>query len=377
VRSDEDASIGYDFAQGSPESRTPSAGASLSGHERDHLFLNLEGERFIDISGVSGLDHPGDGRAFGVLDYDRDGWPDLAVASANAPLLQLYRNRIGELRDEQAADANIIALRFVGGNETASPSQELSNRDGYGAIVRVTLPARTLLREHRAGEGLAAQNSATMMVGIGSHQMASEINIRWPSGRTQALPEIAAGSLVTLYENPDRSESGQGYDVVDYHQAPARERPQQAPLTTDAGSATWPPWHESGHESSAKLVLYTTFATWCQACVTEIPQLSVLRSTFDIDTLEMIGVPYDEKESTAKREKWLDTYEPPYRALRALDTENVLETQQFIRREFKLDGIPATIITSGDGEIVMTRWGPPSVSEIRRLLATRGREAGP
>ncbi len=67
---------------------------SLSGGERNHLFLSDRGRHFDDVSGVSGLDTPGDSRSFAVFDYDRDGWQDVALVNTNAPFLNLSRNEI-------------------------------------------------------------------------------------------------------------------------------------------------------------------------------------------------------------------------------------------------------------------------------------------
>ena len=38
-------------------------GRSFSGHERNCCFLNVAGERFANVSAVSGLDYPDDGRS--------------------------------------------------------------------------------------------------------------------------------------------------------------------------------------------------------------------------------------------------------------------------------------------------------------------------
>ena len=145
------------------------AGASLSGHERNHVFLNESGSDFRDVSGLSGLDHPGDSRSFAILDYDRDGWQDLALVNANAPLLQLFRNRIGE----SGGSGGMVAVRFEGGNHSGASGSGWSARDGYGARVVVDAAGRQLVREHRSGEGLAAQNSATLLVGVGDAPAAS------------------------------------------------------------------------------------------------------------------------------------------------------------------------------------------------------------
>ena len=70
---------------------------SLSGHERNKLYLNAaSGSDFEDVSGVSGLDDEADGRAFAVLDYDRDGWNDIVLVNAMNPLTRLFRNELGD-----------------------------------------------------------------------------------------------------------------------------------------------------------------------------------------------------------------------------------------------------------------------------------------
>ena len=157
------------------------------------------------VYGISGLDHPGDSRAFAVLDYDRDGWPDLAVVNSNAPLFQLYRNQMG---DREGATSGMVAVRFEGGNRSSNATDKWSTRDGYGARVLLEIDERTLLREHRAGEGLAAQNSATMRVGIGDAERAKRLEIRWPSGLSYDTTAVPAGTLVTAYEDPSDSPTG-------------------------------------------------------------------------------------------------------------------------------------------------------------------------
>ena len=84
------------------------AGNSQSGRQRDRLFVNT-GDGFENLSGVSGVDSAADGRVGAVWDWNRDGLLDLAVVSANAPLLQVFNN------DLDAASRTFLALRFVGG----------------------------------------------------------------------------------------------------------------------------------------------------------------------------------------------------------------------------------------------------------------------
>jgi hypothetical protein len=195
-------------SQALPLNRRIRGGASFSGNERDSVYFNQGGKDFVSISGITGLDDPGDGRSFAILDYDRDGWPDIVVASVTAPTLQLYRNQMGDKSSAGVRKNQMVAVRFVGGNHRAAPSKEWSNRDGYGAVLTVDLDGMTFAREHRAGEGLAAQNSATMLIGIGERRVAKSLTVRWPSGKTQDIGKVSANTLVTVYENPAHSPTG-------------------------------------------------------------------------------------------------------------------------------------------------------------------------
>ncbi len=158
---------------------------SLSGHERNRLFLSQGGRQFTDLSLLSGADHKGDGRAVALLDHDRDGWLDMAVANTNKPSLAFFKNQLQLPR-------LVIALRLTGG-----PS---SNRDAIGARVSLRAGDRTQVRELHAGEGNAAQNSKTMIFGLGAAPAAEAVTIRWPSGRVQEIGPVPGGQLVRLTE---------------------------------------------------------------------------------------------------------------------------------------------------------------------------------
>ncbi len=199
MRTDYDLAFADDSQMGLIFPIEQAPGVSHSGHERNHLFMNMGGERYMDLSPLSGLDDQTDGRAFALLDYDRDGWQDLAVVNANAPLLRLYRNRIGE-RAGAGERGNMVALRFVGVNQTAQPVSGFTVRDGYGAKIRATMGDVLLFREFRAGEGLASQNSDIMILGIGEKRQAeSKKNYR---ARTGTSPD-RYDALVLAYAPRD------------------------------------------------------------------------------------------------------------------------------------------------------------------------------
>jgi hypothetical protein len=180
---------------------------SLNGNERNHYFMNRAGRAFVDISGISGLDNPADSRGFAVLDYDRDGWPDVALVNANQPLFNLYHNEMAKA----GSTGGMIAIRFVGGNRKAAPSLEFACRDGYGARVAVDLGDQKLVREHRCGDGWSTQNSATMLVGVGAHPNVASVTVRWPSGRSITAAAVPEGTLLTAYENATDSPTGESF----------------------------------------------------------------------------------------------------------------------------------------------------------------------
>ena len=169
---------------------------SYSGYERNKFYLNVSGETFADLSGVSGADDVADSRTWAALDYDQDGWTDIALVNANAPLLSLYRNTIGEIKK-----SNHIKILLVGGADGKDFGKGLSNKDGVGAVVEVISGDRLIKRVRKIGDGYAAQNSSTMTIGIGSELTAQSIKVRWPSGKiTMSQSPIKAGSMIVMKE---------------------------------------------------------------------------------------------------------------------------------------------------------------------------------
>jgi hypothetical protein len=341
-------------------------GKSFSGHERNRLFFSCLGKDFKDLSAIAGLDNPADGRVLSLWDYDRDGRQDFAVVNANAPLLNIYRNEV-------PSPGKVIAVRFVGANTTSSPDPTRSSRDGYGAKVRVKVGSLSLLREYRCGEGMAAQNSSTLLIGIGAHDRAESVLVTWPSGRTQEIAGVEAGTAVTFYENPAEIAVGSnaaqlsamtGVTKEPYllASAPGAATEQPGPIT----SRLFP--KVKGVKADKGLRLYTTMATWCASCKAHLPELRQLRDSFGpADGLSMYGLPVDAGDDAAKLNSYEAKFQPAYELLTEI-APTMERVKQSLKEVDALEGLPSTVVTDHRGRVLLSTPGLPTVSQLRFLL---------
>ncbi len=355
---------------GTPPNPGFKSGVSLSGLERNRLWINLEGREFLNLSGVSAIDDPADGRAVAMLDYDRDGWVDLAVVNANAPLLQLFRNQIAELGDARPAEPPVIGIRFVGGNRESTSSDSWSNRNGIGASVRVSLGDVTLVREQRAGEGFAAQHSETLLIGTGKHPGAESVTVVWPSGRQQTLNNVTRNSLLTVFENPAESPSGTAFVVEDYAKPGTATRVASQP-PPEEGSR----FHLAGApgldspKDEAQLRVYTSMATWCESCRGELPQIARMRATFNPSEIALFAVPVDQNDDHAMLEEYVAHHQPAYKMVFDVSDSELHSFNGIVQETLHAEGLPASIVTDRQGRVLHVGWGVPSISRIRLLLS--------
>jgi hypothetical protein len=75
-----------------------------------------------------------------------------------------------------------------------------SNRDGCGAALTAEAGGATMLRQVLCGSSLGAGSDAVVHFGLGTATRVSRLVIRWPSGTTQVLKNVAADRLLTVTE---------------------------------------------------------------------------------------------------------------------------------------------------------------------------------
>jgi thiol-disulfide isomerase/thioredoxin len=320
---------------------------SMSGSEPNSFFYNAGARKFHDWSAVSGLDHIADGRSFAYFDYDRDGWIDIALVNSNNPQLVLYRNQLGERHEGRL---NYIAVQLHGGNRSAQPAPGLSNRDGFGAQILVNAGESKLHREVRCGDGFAAQNSRVTLIGIGNHKNAS-VSVVWPSGKESRILSVAAGSLVTFDET--------GVARV----TPYRKELTREPAEVDRGT----PLEFASLAPSGKPRVLITMATWCEACKAAQPQVTHLVAQWP--DLNFVGVPVDEKDTTAKLSDYESKQKPAYHLAKEIAPADRDLVARLLEARLGEAALPSTIVVDEEGYVRGVFAGVPGASEIGKALA--------
>ena len=64
-----------------------------------------------------------------------------------------------------------------------------SNRDGLGALVKVETAHGTYTKQYDGKSGYLSQSSLPLYFGLGDDTAVNRVEVRWPSGRTQAITQ--------------------------------------------------------------------------------------------------------------------------------------------------------------------------------------------
>jgi len=154
--------------------------------EPAHLFRNLGGGKFQEVTAQMGqaFAAPRVARGAAYADMDNDGFLDVLITT-NAGPAYLFHNEGGTNHS--------LRLKLVGTK---------SNRDGIGAVVRVTSgnSQDNQSKMLRSGSSYLSQSELVLTFGLGTQTKADSIEVQWPSGGVDKLSNVTAGQTVTVEE---------------------------------------------------------------------------------------------------------------------------------------------------------------------------------
>ncbi len=148
------------------------------------LFRNLGDGRFEQLfeeaGGALAEARSSRGCAFG--DFDNDGDVDILIVNLNQPP--------SLLRNDLAGRANWLKVKLTGVD---------SNRSAIGATVIASYGGRRQAQAVLSQSSFHSANDSRLHFGLGEAASAN-LEVRWPTGKTEAYPGVKANALVRIEE---------------------------------------------------------------------------------------------------------------------------------------------------------------------------------
>jgi hypothetical protein len=149
------------------------------------LLVRNVGGKFVDVSSISGdiFNEAWVGRGMAIGDIDNDGRIDAVVSTNGGPAHVLLNRTV--------TDNHWITLHLTG---------HKSNRDGIGALVKLTTAQGSQWVTLTTSSGYLSSSDPRVHFGMGPSEVADSIEIRWPSGIVQTLTNVKGDRQVQVDE---------------------------------------------------------------------------------------------------------------------------------------------------------------------------------
>jgi len=246
-------------------------GKSLNGYEINKLWRNEDGRRFTDVSVASGAGDVHDARSYAACDFDRDGDLDLFIRN--------YKTDSVFLRNEG----------IKGHWLTVRPRGTYSNRDAIGTRIEIIAGGRRQVRWISAGSGYMMQQPNEACFGLGDSTKIDMLTVIWPTGSVQHFGGVDADQHLRVIE---------GQDSVEV--LPTLPQPVLPPVDLGTGDPMMAKLSaadirdlDGNRVDVTKLggpVLISFWATWCNVCRGEFPDLNNLAAMHAAAGLKVAGI---------------------------------------------------------------------------------------
>jgi hypothetical protein len=169
------------------------------GHDLDSIELNFPqlhykepmllaqntGSGFADVSAQSGdvFHQAWVGRGLAIGDIDNDGRVDAVVTTNGGPAYVLH--------NATANSNHWITLSLVG---------HRSNRDGIGAVVKITTASGSQYATVTTASSYLSASDKRVHFGLGADTTVKSIEIRWPSGTVQTVTNVPVDKASAIEE---------------------------------------------------------------------------------------------------------------------------------------------------------------------------------
>ncbi len=136
------------------------------GEDKDHPLAKGRSGRVVIWSALGT-------RSSVMFDLDNDGDLDIVTNEFNSRPMVLISNL-----SEKHEKLNYLKVKLVG---------KKSNRDGLGAVVRVSTGSQTYMKVHDGQSGYLSQSLYPLYFGLNEATHVDEIKVTWPSGNKQTV----------------------------------------------------------------------------------------------------------------------------------------------------------------------------------------------
>jgi tetratricopeptide (TPR) repeat protein len=340
-------------------------GMSWSGREANCVFLNLDGRRFSDVSGISGANFKDDARGLALVDWDFDGAVDIWFKNRSAPQVRFLHNRL-------AGDNGFLSLRLRGTS---------TNRDGIGARVEVYLSGESsdrLVRTLHAGDGYLSQSTKWLHFGLGRARQIERVVVHWSGGEKEEFSGleknrqyllVQGGEAPQLWQPPERTLSLKGENL----KAPVATgkarivlaaRPSMPPL--DYRTLSEELQRVRTRREPGRSLLLNLWASSCAPCLVEMTEFTRRADEFEERGLSVLALSVDLEEDHDAARALLERIDWPFEA--GFTTNELLDALDLIQRSMLIRRrplpLPASFLITASGGISVIYKGPLDVDQL-------------
>ena len=155
-----------------------------SAYEENRTFLNLDGESFVDVSFLTGLNSEGDGRSVAAADFQNDGRCDLIVRQVGGGPLMLYENNF--------ETGNYLRVSLRG---------HTNNSHGIGSLVTAATADLTQHRTLYPSNTYDSQAPASVHFGLGNDDVVEKLTVLWPNGERQTFSDVLVNQHIIITDD--------------------------------------------------------------------------------------------------------------------------------------------------------------------------------